>query len=63
MHHRDGPTPTAEHPPVLIKVEAADVRCPWVVQERNGGGASWDCRPTAPLVVEGSGDGQPLLTS
>lgn len=46
MHHRDGPKPIAEHPPVLIKVEAADVRCLWVL-ERKRGGASWGCRLTA----------------
>lgn len=28
MHHRDGPKPTAEHPPVLIKAEKADVPLP-----------------------------------
>lgn len=28
MHHRDGPKPTAEHPPALIKAEEADVPLP-----------------------------------
>lgn len=60
MHHRDGPKPTAEHPPVLIKVEAADVPCLWVL-ERKGGGASLGCRLTAPSCG-GERNGQELLT-
>lgn len=60
MHHRDGPKPTAEHPPVLIKVEAADVCCPWVLEQKRGG-ASWGCRLTAPSCG-GERDGPELLT-
>lgn len=36
MHHRDGPGPTAEHPPVLIKAEEAGIHWLWP-RERNVG--------------------------
>ena len=60
MHHRDGPKPTAEHPPVLIKVEAADVRCRgcWSGSgEEPAGAAGWQPRSRG-----GERDGQELLT-